>query len=172
MKGMIMRKILSLLFFVLLICDHTSAQEQTSGLLERSQIDEKYKWDLSDVYASDEGWESDFDWIRQNLSRYEQYAGKLSRSSTTLLQCLRFNDELDNKLNWVRIYVDLNRDVDMNSEKYQTMWSRYEALENDVNSARAFIDPEILSYRKPRSRIFYRKTRNCRPISISWTDYC
>jgi oligoendopeptidase F len=128
-----------------IINDCSFAQENTSGLLERSEIDEKYKWDLSDIYKGVEDWEKDYDWIKQNLPQYENYAGKLNSSSSTLLQCLRFNDSLDKKLNWVRMYPDLHRDVDMNSEKYQKMWSRYNSLEAEVNVARSFINPEIIS---------------------------
>ena len=29
-------------------------------LKERNEIDPKYQWDLSDLYASDEAWEADF----------------------------------------------------------------------------------------------------------------
>jgi len=140
-----MKKKLLVMLFLLVLCTLGFAQTKTSGLLERNQIEEKYKWDLSDIYESVEDWEKDFNWIKQNLSQYEKYAGKLNSSSTTLLQCLKFNDALDNKLNWVRMYPDMHRDVDMNSEKYQNMWSMYTSLEAEVNVARSFINPEINS---------------------------
>ena len=140
-----MRALVWALLCALMICTQAVAQRETSGLLERNQIDEKYKWDLRDVYRSDADWESDLDWIKKNLSQYQQYAGQLGSSSSTLLQCLTFDDALDKKLNWVRVYADMNRDVDMNSEKYQDMWSRYSSLEAEVNVASSFIHPEIIS---------------------------
>ena len=39
----------------------------------------------------------------------------------------------------------MHKDVDMKSEKYQNMWSRYSALESEVNITRSFIQPEIIS---------------------------
>jgi oligoendopeptidase F len=128
-----------------IINNYLLAQDKTSGLLERSQIEEKYKWDLSDIYKNVEDWENDFKWIKQNLLQFEKYVGRLNSSSNTLLQCLKFNDTLDNKLNWVRMYPSLHRDVDMNSDIYQNMWSRYVSLEAEVNVARSFINPEIIS---------------------------
>jgi oligoendopeptidase F len=145
MKDIIMKKKLSIILFVLMLCAPGIAQKLTSGLLERSEIDEKYKWDLKDVYVNEQAWEKDFNWVKQNLSQYKDYAGRLNRSSAALLQCLKFNDKLDNKLNWIRVYVKMNRDVDMNSEKYNNMWSRYSSLESEVNLARSFIHTEILS---------------------------
>jgi oligoendopeptidase F len=136
------------------VCNYSIAQELTSGLLERSQIEEKYKWDLSDIYKSVEDWEKDFEWIKQYIPGYEKYAGRLNSSSTTLLQCLKFNDAMDKKLNWVRMYPSLNRDVDMNSEKYQTMWSRYQSLESEIEVARSYINPEIISISEERIKNF------------------
>jgi oligoendopeptidase F len=128
-----------LMFFV-----HGFAQKNTSGLLERKDIEEKYKWDLSDLYESEEAWDIDYNWIKQNLTKYDQYEGKLGTSSNLLLHCLEFNDSLDDKLNWLRLFSDMHRDVDMKSEKYQKLWSRYSTLESEVNIARSFLYPEII----------------------------
>jgi len=121
------------------------AQSLTSGLLERNQIGEKYKWDFSDIYENEQDWEDDFDWLIQNYPQFKKFEGNLSNSSSTLLECLKFNDQLDKKLNWVRLFVKMHKDVDMKSETYQKMWSRYSALESDINVARSFIEPEIIS---------------------------
>jgi len=135
---------------LILICMFVSifqiqAQKLTSGLLERNQIDEKYKWDFSDIYENEMDWEKDFDWLKQNYPQYKKYEGKLSSSSNTLLECLQFNDKLDKKLNWIHLYVKMHKDVDMKSEKYQNMWSRYFTLESEINVARSFMQPEIIS---------------------------
>ena len=54
--------------FLLLVIFQISvyAQENTSGLLERNQIEEKYKWDTRDIYENDQEWEKDYIWIEQN----------------------------------------------------------------------------------------------------------
>ena len=44
--------IIALVLQASIINDYLLAQDKTSGLLERSQIEEKYKWDLSDIYKN------------------------------------------------------------------------------------------------------------------------
>ncbi len=31
----------------------------------RDQIDERYKWNLSDIYTTDVQWENDFNWVSE-----------------------------------------------------------------------------------------------------------
>jgi len=140
-----MKKIILLLTCLLIPFSQILAQSLTSGLLQRNQIDEKYKWDFSDIYENEQNWEKDFEWLKQNYQQYKKFEGKLSTSSNTLLECLQFNDKLDKKLNWIRLYVKMHKDVDMKSEKYQKMWSSYSSLETEINVTRSYIQPEIIS---------------------------
>jgi oligoendopeptidase F len=134
-----------IILLLMMLCTQIQAQDATSGLLERSQIDEKYKWDLSDLYKSVNNWEEDFNWVEDNLHKYQNFEGKLNTKSSLLLECLKFDDYLDSKLNRLRLFSDMQRDVDMKSEEFQLRWSRYAALESEVNVARSFVQSEIIS---------------------------
>jgi len=140
MKQMLLLSSILVIFYI-----YGNAQDLTSGLLERTQIDDKYKWDLSDLYSSTGLWKKDLEWVEQNIETYKQYQHKLGNSSTILLQCLRFDNKLDSILNCLRLYADMNRDVDMRSEDNQKMWSAYSSLEAEVNAARSYIQSEIIS---------------------------
>ena len=59
-------------------------------------------------------------------------------SSEELLECLQFDENIKKKLGYVWLYAKLNRDVEMQNEKYQLMWSRYSMLETKVEVARSF----------------------------------
>ena len=37
-----------------------SSDEHSSGLLEREEIGDSYKWNLNDIYEKDNLWEDDF----------------------------------------------------------------------------------------------------------------
>ncbi len=104
--------------FMLLVIFQISiyAQENTSGLLERNQIEEKYKWDTRDIYENEQEWEKDFKWIEVNLFQYNKHIGKLGSSSENLLECLQLDESIKKKLGYVWLYAKLHRDVEMHNE--------------------------------------------------------
>jgi oligoendopeptidase F len=154
-----MNKIILMCTCLILSSYQILAQKLTSGLLERNQIEEKYKWDFSDIYENEKDWENVYDWLKQNHPQYKKYEGKLNSSSNVLLECLKFNDELDKKLNWVRLYVKMHKDVDMKSEKYQNMWSRYSSLESEINVVRSYLQPEIISIPQETIQTFLSESK-------------
>ncbi len=118
---------------------------ETGTILERSQIEEKYKWDLSHIYSSENLWEKDFKWVESNINQYEKFQGKLGESSGTLTSCLKFDDEIGIKLERLYLYSMLAKDSDLRATNYQAMSDRIKNLFTKVSSANSFIRPELLS---------------------------
>lgn len=109
----------------------------------RDQIDEKFKWDLTDIYPDDLHWEKDFKWVSDNIVRYKTFEGRLANSSD-LLACLKFNEEIGIKLERLYLYSMLAKDSDMRNTKYQGMDGRVKSLNAQILAASSFIKPEIL----------------------------
>ena len=55
------------------------AQEQ-----ERSQIPDRFKWNLADVYPSDADWRSAKDRLASSLPELDRFKGQLGSSASTL----------------------------------------------------------------------------------------
>jgi oligoendopeptidase F len=120
------------------------SEVEVAALPAREEIDEKYIWNLNDIYNSDEDWELDFKWIENNLSGYSQYIGNLNTSSDTLLACLKFDDSIGIRLERLYLYAMLAKDGDMRVNKYQGMDDRIKALYTKVSTESSFIKPELL----------------------------
>jgi oligoendopeptidase F len=118
---------------------------EKGSVLTRDKIEEKYKWDLSHIYETDEKWEEEFKWIEENTCGYKQFEGKLSQNSDVLLECLKFDDSIGIKLDRLYLYASLAKDSDMRLNKYLAMDERIRNLASKVSSANSFIRPEILS---------------------------
>ncbi len=117
---------------------------ETSGIPERTEIEEKYKWDLSQIFENEDIWEKDFEWISKNVHVYKKFEGTLSKSSEQLLECLKFDNEMGIKLERLYLYAMLSRDSDMKVQKYQAMDDRIKGLYTKVSTAGSFIKPELL----------------------------
>jgi len=116
-----------------------------SSVLTRDKIEEKYKWDLTHIYETDEIWEKDFKWVEENTCRYKKFEGKLSQNSEILLECLKFDDSVGIVLDRLHLFASLAKDSDMKVHRYQAMDERIRNLASKVLSASSFVRPEILS---------------------------
>lgn len=119
-------------------------ETQAIEIPTRDQIDEKYKWNLKDIYESDGEWEIDFKWIEDNIEHYQQFEGSLHSSAQNLLACLKFDEEIGIKLERLYLYSMLAKDSNMRDPKYQGMDDRIKRIYSNVLTASSFIKPEIL----------------------------
>lgn len=112
--------------------------------LTREQIEEKYKWNLRDIYTSDEEWENNFAWVENAIGNYDNFKGRLQEGPEILLSCFQFDDEIGIKLERLYLYAMLSKDSDMNVPVYQAMDSRIKTLYSNISAANSFINPELL----------------------------
>jgi oligoendopeptidase F len=121
------------------------SENSSRGILTRDQVEEKYKWNLTDIYKSDSDWEVDFKWVETNLLRYKEFEGKLSSDPELLFACLKFDDELSAKTDRLYLYAMLSKDSDMRVTIYQGLDDRIKNLYSKASTASSFIKPELLS---------------------------
>ncbi|QQS34934.1 MAG: oligoendopeptidase F [Ignavibacteriales bacterium] len=120
-------------------------QTEQASLLKRSDIDDKYKWDLSHIYKTDADWENDFKWVENNLAGYKKFKGLVGQDSENLLKCLQFDDSIGIKLERLYLYAMLSKDSDMKVPVYQSMDERIKSLSVKLSAESSFIKPEILN---------------------------
>jgi hypothetical protein len=58
---------------------------------ERSEIEEKYRWNLEDIYPSPEAWEAAFAALSPRIDALGAYGGRVGESAETLLAFMREN---------------------------------------------------------------------------------
>ena len=51
----------------------------------RSEIDDKYKWDLTKIYEKYEDWEKDYFTAKQKIEEVSSYKDKFLKSSSNLM---------------------------------------------------------------------------------------
>src|SRR5881397_3749757 len=84
-----------------------AALDPTTATLERSAIEEKYKWDLSKMYASQDDWEAHYKQVESMIKDFAAKAGKVGESANSLLSALKHRDEINIQLEKVMGYASL-----------------------------------------------------------------
>ena len=117
---------------------------ESTELIERNKIDDKYKWNIADIYLSDEDWEKDFRLIESKVDQYYAFKGTIKNSAHELLECLKFDEEIGIKFGHLYLYSMLSKDLDLADANYQGMYDRVTVLSSKLDAASSFIRPEIL----------------------------
>ena len=70
------------------------AQERT-----RATTPDQYKWNLADLYASDDAWRAERSRLEKEIPSGAKYAGTLTQSAARLQEALDVSNDLDKALN-------------------------------------------------------------------------
>jgi oligoendopeptidase F len=120
-----------------------SAQE--AKLLQRADIENKYKWHLDDIYPDTLAWQADFERLQAQMGEIEKYQGRLGKSAATLFACLALRDSLSNILDKLYVFAHMKKDEDTRIPEYQALAERISTLSAHISESAAFIRPEIIS---------------------------
>jgi oligoendopeptidase F len=83
---------------------------------DRNKIPDQYKWNLKDIYPSDELWMEKKKALLERIPSIEKFRGTLSQSSTQLASCLRLLSELQKEYGRLYTYSSMISDQDTRSQ--------------------------------------------------------
>ncbi len=123
----------------------------------RSEIEEKYKWHINDIYPSDEAFES----ALNDAGRYPEmlagYEGKLAVSSKSMLDYMKLDDEITKIVSNLENYANRKSDEDTTVSLYSGYCEKTTALFVAIWSAGAFAVPEIISISDEDMERYYKE---------------
>lgn len=122
----------------------------------RADADPRYTWNLADIFPTDEDWQAAYAAAQRSPEKLRSYEGKLS-DAKTLLEFLRYSDELSVVLDRLGNYAQRKADEDTRSAAYQEMSALFLNLAIETSRAAAFSTPEILSIPDETLESFFRE---------------
>ena len=114
-----------------------------SSVPERSEIDDAYTWDLTDLFPDDEAWEAAYEETDARIEELSAYEGRVTESAATLEDVLELRESIMRSVSNVTAYARMRKDEDTTDQTYQALTARAGSLAADASSAASYIDPEI-----------------------------
>lgn len=145
---------------------------------KREEIEEKYKWDLSDYSASLEACNAELEEISSHFDEIKKYEGKLSEDET-IYDCLLFLDVIEEKLDRLYVYSNLKLKEDANNSAIVELCEKVGSTCVKFGTLTSFIDVEINSLsneklenlqknpRFPQYRTYFREILRQKPHILS-----
>ena len=128
-----------------------------SEVLLRKDVPAQAKWQTSHVYASQEDWEKDFQWIQEKAKELAAYAGTLKNGKDTVLSLLKTYAESSEHLSRLYTYASCNLNVDNGDSFQQGVMARTQTLYAQYSAAVAFLSPELLKLPKATLKRLHRR---------------
>lgn len=123
---------------------------------ERKDVDAKFTWDLTQIFADDSEWEKAYAALSGFQSKIESFKGRLGESAKTLLEYCRLEDEISLAVEAVYGYSSLKGDEDTGNGYYQNMRGKAVGAYVAVQGAMSFSTPEILAISDEALEQFYK----------------
>jgi oligoendopeptidase F len=129
-----------------------AAPDPTTSTLERSAIDDKYKWDLTKMYTSQEEWDAHYKKLEGMINDFAGKKGKVGESAASLLDALKLRDQINIQSEKIGGYTSLKRDEDMRVSANQANYQRAQTLYVKWGESSSWFQPELLKIPEDKLR--------------------
>lgn len=123
----------------------------------RDEISEQYRWDLTSIFENDEAFLSALEKAKNYPEQCLSFQGRISQSPETLLEYLRFDDEMSIELSKLVNYANRKADEDTRSSLYQDYSSQVMSLYVSISGACSWFASELLSINEETMNQFYQQ---------------
>lgn len=121
----------------------------------REEIDNKYKWDLSSMFSSDEAFEAGLEELKAYCPKLLAFKGKISTSAQALLEYLQLEDQMNLLLYKIINYAERKSDEDTRVAKYQAYVANATSAYTQVGEATSWFAAELLAIPAESVEKFY-----------------
>lgn len=111
---------------------------------ERSEFDDTYKWNVKDLFKSDEEFKRKLEIVSKEIDKFKKYEGCILKDSKTLLEVLKLDVSISRRVERLYIYAHINLDSDTLNNNYQELDGKICDVYIKYLDGTSFIIPELL----------------------------
>lgn len=106
-------------------------------------MEEKYQWNLKDIFKSTEDFENTIKQLQKNLETVKTYQGELAKSSENLYNCYNAYEKALENYEKIYAYGMLKFHLNMADSGNIKLYKRCEAISTEFEKTLSFMTPEI-----------------------------
>jgi len=137
---------------------------------EAPGADERYTWDLTDLYPSVAAWNQARDEVTANFEKIEQRRGSLGKSANDLYQTLQLISDTERKAANVLVYASLNNDEDQRISETQERRQLASILYSRLGETTAWLQPELISVGREVIESYIDEDERLAPFALQLDD--
>lgn len=119
--------------------NYPDQRKMSINIPNRSEIDDKYKWDLSKIYESEKDFNSECKAVRKEIKRISAYEGCVFEDGKTLLTLLETYETLRRRLDKIGAYARMQGGINIYDQTANRRYAQVRSLEAEASDATSFI---------------------------------
>lgn len=112
--------------------------------MDRNQIEEKYKWNLTQIFNSIEDFNQSYEEVKLEIKNFSNYDSIMPTSATNFYNTIKEYYQISRKLEKLYIYSHLLFDCNTSDNKNQALTLKISNLYDEWSKASFFVTPTIL----------------------------
>ena len=113
--------------------------------MERSTIENKFKWTIDEMYPNEEAMEKDIQKLKDLIEESKKYKGTLADSEENLFQALNISEQASRLLQNLYVYTHMKSHEDTRINKNQANATKTDMLSTELSMATSYMVPEIIA---------------------------
>lgn len=113
--------------------------------VDRSKIEEKFKWQIEKMYASKDAIEKDIKKVKDLIEKAKEYKGKLSEKWENLYEALKVSEDASRILQNLYVYTHMKQHEDTRINENQSIATKTDMLSTELSMATSYIVPELIA---------------------------
>ena len=136
----------------------------------RNEIEDKYKWDLSKIYSSEEEINKEIENIKKEVNNYLKYKNCVTKNSDYLLEATENYFSIARIFDKLSVYAHMKFDEDKGITKSEEIASKIDKLGDEISEKLAFYTPELLNEDYEKIQSFIKENDKLKKYSFMFED--
>ena len=134
--------------------------------MNRAKIEEKYKWDLSNIYINMSEFDKDYEKAKKDIKDFDKYQKVIGKGASGLYDTLVGYFEICRILDKLSVYTHLKFDENISDNASQSLKGKVSNLYDEFSKKSFFISPTILKMDYSDIEKFYIEDPRLREYEI------
>ena len=117
-------------------------------ILSRENIDNKYKWNLNDIYPSWESWEKDLKDLKEIIKEIPNFENSITTDEKKFIELIKLEEKIQRMIDKLYLYPYMLRDLDSKDVVAAEKMQIIEHIYSEYSVISSWIVPKILEIPK------------------------
>ena len=134
--------------------------------MDRNKIDAKYKWDLTQIFKSNEEFEESYKNLEKRIKSFQKYENIMGENAKNFYETINTYYEISRSLDKLYVYTNLLSDIDTSNNTNRSLKIKVSNLLDKWNKASFFVSPTILKKEYSEIEKYYEEEPRLKDYEI------